>query len=97
MRPFGSCGVFRSVSQSKTQDNEKPSKEQVMVEDAFLLEPKQNLPIDSMAASYDFADQPELLPAGWVRVSRFSVWLVFNLRCLSMSFLILIMAELCHG
>lgn len=97
MRPFASCGVFRSVSQSKTQDNEKPSEEQVMVEDAFLLEPKQSLPVDLSAASCDFMDQPELMPAGWVRVSRVSVWLVFNLRCLSMSFLILIMAELCHG
>lgn len=97
MRPFASCGVFRSVSQSKTQDNEKPSKEQVMEEDAFLLEPKQSLPLDSLAASYDVVDQPELLPAGWVRVSCVSVWLVFNSRCLSMSFLILIMAELCHG
>lgn len=97
MQLFALCGVFRSVSQSKPQDNEKPSKEQVMVGDAFLLEPKQSLPVDSLAASYDFMDQPELLPVGWVRVSRVSVWLVFNLRCLSMSFLILIMAESCHG
>lgn len=88
MQPFASCAVFRLVSQSKTQDNKKPSKEQVMVEDAFLLVPKQ---------SYDFMDQPELLPAGWVRVSCVSVWLVFNSRSLSMSFIILIMAELCHG
>lgn len=69
MRPFASCGVFRSVSQSKTQDNEKPSQEQVIVEEASLLEPKQSLPVDSLAASCDFTDQPELLPAGWVRVS----------------------------
>lgn len=74
MRPFASCSVFRSLSQSKIQDNEKPSKEQVMVEDAFLLEPKQSLPVDSLAASYDFMDQTELLPAGWVLVSRVSGW-----------------------
>lgn len=76
MQLFASCGVFSSVGQSKTQDNAKPSifckvqeSAEVMVEDG-LLEPNQSLPVHSLATSYDIMDQPDLLPAGWVRVSR---------------------------